>query len=188
MDNFVKDRRNIAMISDIRSTPSADKVKGSEEYEKDFEKHVFFDMDLQKGWYKRLDGPESLLKFRLPYAPGKTKYLCGSLYVQSFPPIHSTELRLIPNKSSTDECEYDNTTIEEQMFYFNTIYRGSTFYDKDPLFGKNYDTLREYMILKRFLEYRKIPTTEKNVFNMMRIIDEFFGRTMITDQLFGNAI
>lgn len=178
-------RDNMAMISDIRSIPpSTFGPKGSRSYEQEFEKHAKFDMDLQQGWYKDLDGPASLLKFRLPYSPGDTKYLCGDLYLQAYPPELSTELRLIPRKQ---ECLYSNTDIEEKMFYFNTEYRNQHFYDIHPFFGKTYDTLRQATILRAFLAWRGIENTDQNVFGMFSIIDNFFQRRRMTDYLLGRT-
>jgi len=172
---------SLAMISDIRSLPPADiGTKGSKSYETEFEKHAKFDMDLQQSWYKDLRGPSTLLKFRVPYVAGDTRYLCGHLYLQAYPPELSTELRLVPNPK---ECVYSNTDIEEKMFYFNTEYRNHYFYDIDPLFGKNYDTLREMFIISRFLEWRAIDVNQKNIFGMFVLIDNFFQRRRISEFL-----
>ena len=179
-NDFIKNFRetqNTIMISDIRSTPNISET--AKNYEFEFEKHVLIDMKLQKDWYGRLQ-TDSLLKFRLPYTPGQTTYACGTLKLQAFAPYQSTEMRLIPD---TEECVYDHTKIEEQLFYFNTKYRNAEFYDLHPLFGLSYDTLREYYILKNFLEYRKIQPTEENIYNLFRLIDNFFNRIFITDIL-----
>lgn len=180
---------NVAMISDIRSTPpeSLKPKRGDKDYqtknklyETEFDRKIVFDMDLQRSWVETLRSASSLLKFRLLYGDQKTPYLCGDLYFQAFPPETSSELRLVPSTPQPTVCQYDNTKIEEQLFYFNTMYRNQSFYDIHPLFGKSYDTIREAKILQDFLELRGIEATAKHVYNMMGMIDEFFGREQIT--------
>lgn len=61
-----------------------------------------------------------MLKFRLPWAAGTTKYLNGDIELPVWGPITTTEARLIPSHGTR---EWDNTVYEEQMFYFNTVTR-----------------------------------------------------------------
>lgn len=173
--------RDVLLISDIRSTPPQFLPKI--QYEEEFEKHVIYDMDLQRKWYEDTKASKTMLKFRLPFTPGITQYMCGDLYFQAFPPGTSTELRLSLDETAS-VCDYSNTKIEKQMFYFNTVYRPSNFYDLDPLFGKDYDTLRECLILTEFLKYRGIEPSTKNIYNMFGLIDRFFyNRVQITEFL-----
>lgn len=154
---------HVVFVSDIRSTPPT--LMDEEE----MEKHVSQNMKMQMDWYISSGAKSTLLKFRLPYREGNTKYLCGDLLIQAYPPTKSTELRLLTE--STKMCNYDNKKVEEQMFYFNTIYRNSSFYDIQNFYGHNYDTLREYYILEKYLEFRGVKPSLKNVVNLTHMID-----------------
>jgi hypothetical protein len=179
----------IAFISDVRSTPPKElERQNRKQYELEFEKHAQFDMNLQRKWVDQLEPMASLLKFRLPFVPGTTNYLEGSLKFQAYAPKDSTEMRLSINSLNemvSTDTDYDHTDIEEKLFYFNTVYRPSEFYDVSPLFGKNYDTMLEAFILTEYVEHvaRQFETSEEIVFNLMWMIDRYFNREKITQLL-----
>lgn len=185
-DKMIDEFKNIpnkVMISDIRSVP-----EGVTDYEKEFEKNVIFDMELQAQFFEKLYRPLSLLKFRLPYDQKITEYLDGELHFQAFPKETSTEMRLIPYRDGKKK-KYDNIEVEEKMFYFNTDYRNKNFYAGDPIFGKNYDILLEADILRRYFAWAKIEPTTKNIFNMIGIIDDFFNRKIkITEMIVDHRV
>jgi len=85
------------------------------------------DMTRQRLWVETLRPAMSLLKFRLPWGPGKTKYLRGRILVQTFPPCTSTETRLLvtPDVFCFGETIYDQEDYEQQLMHHNTIRRAS---------------------------------------------------------------
>lgn len=166
---------NLLFISDIRSVPPKDLPEGV--YEAEFEKHVRFDLGLQKMWVQHMRAP-SMLKFRLPYEKGQMEYFAGNIVIQDWAPVHSTESRLIVTDFDT-MVTYDQQTYEEQFYYFNAVYRPSQFYDKDLIFGQNYDVYREAWTWRRYLEkYLNVKGGHpyENIFRMMEISDYFLDR------------
>lgn len=143
---------NIVFISDIRSTPNKD----DKNYDQEFEKHVYSDMKMQEKWVKDLRPEVAMLKLRFPFDKKEMTYLSGDIEFQIYPPYDSTETRLICREIDGEYkfTHYDIAEYEEQMFYFNTKYRNQYFYDKHPLFGYSYDTLKEYHILKDLYKNR----------------------------------
>jgi cap2 methyltransferase len=79
-------------------------------------------MDSQMKWHQIMKPNHSILKFRLSWKPGKTSYLAGDLHLPVWGPQSTTEIRLVAEKNAAI-IEYDNTKIEQQMFYFNTSTR-----------------------------------------------------------------
>lgn len=110
--------QDILFFCDMRNT--------DEEIE--FETRVGTDMKLQMSWHNMMKPKMSMLKLRLPYAPGLTEYLDGEIYYQVWAPATSTELRLITN--SHDTVMYDNTLVEQICFRFNWVVREKTKYDE----------------------------------------------------------
>lgn len=170
VDEFVG--QNVVLISDIRSTPNYE--KHTKQYQAEFEKHVAENIKLQESWVKQLKPEASLLKFRLPFVKGKTEYIKGYFVFQAWEPPQSAETRLY--SKSLETVVLDHTVYEEQMFYFNTIYRPSTFFDVDQFFGLNFDILKESLVLRRYLASRKFPQTNEQILNLMYIIDGFLNR------------
>jgi len=84
------------------------------------------DMMNQWKWLRILDPFASLLKFKLPYTPGQTIYLKGTIYIQPWVGATSTETRLVvtDNRSSTI---YDNAIYESVLFHHN-IYKRTTYF------------------------------------------------------------
>lgn len=75
-------RDNVIFVSDIRRTyASEDLIKE--------------DMSDQQRWHDVMQPKVSMLKFRLPWLPGETEYLCGKVYTQPYAKPRSTEMRLI---------------------------------------------------------------------------------------------
>lgn len=130
-----KDQK-VLFISDIRRGNIDDP---------EFEKIIIEDMEIQKKWINIMEPILSMLKFRLPYTPGKTKYFYGDIYLQAYAPLTSTETRLITDGKSI--VEYDHTKYEEQMHYFNMKIR-----------TEGYDNKCEKYIYKQYVnsEYNKL--------------------------------
>lgn len=139
-EEFSKKQYNgrVLFISDIRRDAKSDKM-------------IQEDMDMQSRWHKMIKPKKTMLKFRLSWKPGTTKYLDGKIYLPVWGPQSTTEARLVPD--GDDERDYDNTEYEEQMFYFNTVTR-VTYYPHDvdaPGYDSCFDCASEVLILKEYL-------------------------------------
>jgi len=99
------DSKYVCLISDIRTFPAT-------------EENIVDNMNLQKGWWDIMNPELSMFKFRLPWNEGKTEYMEGDIYLQVYPPITSTETRLIVKKDAKMKI-YDHKIYEEQCFYHN---------------------------------------------------------------------
>ena len=167
--------QHVMFITDIR-TP---KPKSSQK----FEDLIRENMAMQKKWIKLMNPWNSLMKFRLPFDKGDTKYLKGYVFLQTFAKKDSTERRLVP--TTYDEVKYNHTHSEEQMFYFNTEYRNRSFLDLDPFFGVNYDTYRSYIILRRYIESLKISGVDIRVavLALMMNIEQVMKNKVFSDLL-----
>lgn len=126
-------------VSDIRSDPS--------------DERVLQDMKNQEKWISIMKPKKSLLKFRLPYAPGKVEYLDGDIFLQCFAPQTSTETRLECSWNAPQK-EYDNQKYQDQLFYFNTVTRVSYYKHPHRNLGYDhcYDCASEIHILKKYIE------------------------------------
>lgn len=75
--------------SDIRSAESQTMS------EEETEEHILDDMSSQMRWIDIMKPQMSMLKFRLSWKPGKTRYLAGDIYLPVWGPITTTESRLV---------------------------------------------------------------------------------------------
>lgn len=153
ISNTHKDKY-ILLISDIRTADTA-KMSSAE-----IEDRVKLDHKLQYNWYKIIKPAYTMLKFRLPWMAGTTKYLKGDIYIQPFPPVRSTETRLIISTPNVPDIYYDNIEYEEQLYYFNTTLRDKKYrnilekYSRKDKCGltDNYDSVALIHILSNYLE------------------------------------
>lgn len=136
----------LLFISDIRSATSL-------ESEDIIDKKVKFDMALQMEWVLKLKPRKSMLKFRLPWHEGNTKYLDGDIYYQAWGPSTTTETRLITSGKKLKL--YSNKLYERKMFYFNTKTR-TNFYNHSIKNVKGldhcYDCASEVLIWKEYIK------------------------------------
>jgi hypothetical protein len=111
--------KKILLISDIR-TGMTDKEAGE---------RVPLDMKMQAEWVKTMRPAASQLKFRLPWAGGKTRYFKGEARLQAWAPLASTESRLefegVPPLKSWDNAKYD-----QRLQYLNKVVRSWAFFSK----------------------------------------------------------
>ena len=107
---------HLLFISDVRS---CDPELHSEQV---YNERINADMHAQAQWHKLLRPFKSMLKFRLPYAPGKTEYLSGDIHLPVWGPSSTTECRLVVS-THPDTQIYDHTDHEQKMFHFNTVTR-----------------------------------------------------------------
>jgi ubiquinone/menaquinone biosynthesis C-methylase UbiE len=180
----------ILFISDIRTgdteTMNFDKI----------EERVLIDNQWQMNWYNIIKPKLSMFKFRLPYNSDKTtEYLTGDIYLQAYPPISSTETRLIVGE---DACmkSYSDRQFEEQMFYFNNNIRHCNFNNillklhpiKKNGLSNTYDGALEVYILERYIKLfnkiDKISICDKIIKMVGEITKELSKRrTLYTKQL-----
>jgi hypothetical protein len=146
--------KNVLLVSDMRDPDIGNyKNKSNGVNTKNMNKIVNDDMNIQSKFYFDINPASALLKFRLPWAPGKTEYLDGTIYYQVWQGLHSTETRLIPNGKIK---KYDNTAYEERLFYFNTETR-FRFYKHDyKCYGHCFDCISEITILENYIKLKKL--------------------------------
>jgi hypothetical protein len=141
---YSKNGNSTLIICDIRtvSIKFAKEEKDIKRRIKKMDEIIENDLEFQKKWVELIKPYASLLKFRLPYGVGTTKYFDGIIYLQQFGPL-STEARLLV-KNTTEFKLYDNIEYDEKMVYFNTHIR--------PLKVNKYESLLEKLNLKNNLD------------------------------------
>uniref|UniRef100_A0A7S4IMR7 Cap-specific mRNA (nucleoside-2'-O-)-methyltransferase n=1 Tax=Vannella robusta TaxID=1487602 RepID=A0A7S4IMR7_9EUKA len=143
---------HVLFISDIRTADN--KVMDEEKVEDT----IVADNRMQMSWHLKMEPEASMLKFRLPWGKGTTKYLSGyhgdaKIYLPVWGRQSTTETRLVAIGNAT--YDYDNTKYEEQCFFFNTIMR-CDYYEHDvdvnqvPGLCHCYDCAAEIHILKQW--------------------------------------
>jgi hypothetical protein len=125
------------------------------------EKAVSDDMKSQMEWTKLLNPFASILKFRLPYYPGKTNYFKGDLYLPIFGRRNTTECRMMVNRNQMNKIQqFDNIKFCNQMYYFNHVIRYKCYPHsiKKTEFGIDncYDCRCEILILTHYLLNRNV--------------------------------
>ena len=145
--------KNVLLVSDMRDPVIGNSKNNNNPNIKKMNKIVNDDMNIQMKFYTDINPVSALLKFRLPWTPGKTKYLDGTIYYQVWQGLDSTETRIVPNgKIKT----YDNTSYEERLSYFNTETR-FRFYDHNyKCYGHCFDCMSEITILENYIKLKKL--------------------------------
>lgn len=139
------------------------------------------DMKLQQEWVIALNPLHALLKFRLPYpehgTPEVCRYLSGTLYMQAWQKVSSTEVRLHPSRDAHGNYfkgDYSSRGHERTMHYHNVMVRGVQPYkhpleltDEDidpPELLSDFDSQLEFAILTMlFKRYGETATTDRVV-------------------------
>lgn len=162
-----KKYKNLLFISDIRNVPT-EGVQYNRHNEdtipedETFDQNVIEDMKRQMDWCTEIRPLAAMNKFRLPYTPGKTTYLGGKQYFQTWAGDTSSETRLITTDFD-ERVEYDHQDYENCTFYLNNCFRSKQFTEFIPENIKslyryyNYDVLAECYILNQYIEKFK-PT------------------------------
>jgi cap2 methyltransferase len=141
--------KNILFISDIRTD--------THKYTEEWEDEIVSNMEMQKKWIDIINPKMAMLKFRLPYYSGVTKYFSGKLYFQPWAGQSSTETRLVTNGKKY--TLYDNNEYEQIMYRHNRITRSQKFdHDYNEIEGIDYcyDCKAEIDILTRYINLSKI--------------------------------
>lgn len=138
---------DIYFLSDIRT--------GKEE------KYINEDMQLQKEWCQ--DNPQikfAMLKFRLSWEPGKTKYFSGEIYTQPRTGSTSTETRLWTDCKNMRD--WDNDSYNNRVFYYQ-VHERNAFYEFTLPNVQGFDHCHDCWSEKKISdEYIKLKITDKN--------------------------
>lgn len=161
-------RSDVIMICDIRS---ASHEIGSEK----LEEMVISDMRAQERWYNIMKPALAQLKFRLPYyktgGPTTFPYLSGFLMKGIWTPSSSTEARLIPTSSLTQEWDlrwyenvfaYHNRVLREGTHFLN-LFNRSTSPISPPELLSDFDSLAEAFVLRGYLKTRIDRESESKI-------------------------
>ena len=136
--------KRLVFISDIRLDPAEDSIRR--------------DMESQEQWVNIMRPRHSRLTFRLPWDMDRYTYLEGEVRLQPFPPLRSTETRLLVDRQEKrgtfPQKEYDTRLYEDQCFYHNVVSRGQYYSHpyQVPYMDHCYDCMVEFEITRRYLE------------------------------------
>lgn len=179
---YVKDGKNILLISDIRNVGIGDAYKNGGFEEAKIIKNK--DNELQLEWVKKIKPYATSLKFSLNYVEGKTEYLDGNIYLQPFNSI-GEETRIITrdyNKMTIyDDEQYDNKlscfNAYRMLFDKNSETRWKNILDNNNI--KNiWDTNMALWIFHRYLKkYNNKEPTDQECMDMFLECIKFLGRT-----------
>lgn len=202
--------RPIIFISDIRVTPN--------------EELIMTDMINQAKWGIELAAEFMLLKYRIPYDPnvvyklalptglgpspgepqkGEIVYLDGDVYIQLYPPIHSTEMRLFVRRGADGKYalrKYNCTEVEERLFNYNTVIRGTWNYSYEsaladipinkiiaiPGYDAGIESILEYNIIRDYARRNLRAGSDLNIravelmFDINEELMKSTGRSLVT--------
>lgn len=164
--------KNVLFISDIR-TVSEDTAETGGDHE--------FNMEQQRKWVEIMEPIYSMLKFKLPWKPGKTKYLAGRIYTQAWSPPASAETRLITDGRGS--VLYDNKEYEEKLHGFQVQNRTAWHDHSITTEGVDhcYDCWREINIIRSYLKRSEeflehsIAPTDDNVITYIKAFNRYGG-------------
>ncbi len=138
----------VLLISDVRTADP--RVQGSLEA---VEEAVASDQAMQMDWVMLMRPLAYMLKFRLPWTAGTTRYLRGDVHLPIWGRATTTETRLIC-RGLPEFVDYDNKLYEEQLFYFNRVTRAE-YHDHPTDLGEDtdhcYDCAAEDLVLRQYL-------------------------------------
>jgi cap2 methyltransferase len=141
------------------------------------------DMRAQARWHGILQPFKSMMKFKLPYTPGKSKYMKGNIYLPVWGPLTTTECRLVVDTHPAS-CHYDHTEHENRMFFFNTVTRVALYPHSVCGCGIDhcYDCTAEIYILRSYLRamHRDITARDETIQQVSATISSriSFDRTL----------
>lgn len=166
---------HIIFLSDLRTTDGLD---GDTVFSQErFENSVSDDMENQKKMTIALGACYSVLKFRLRYyydgiSPDKEilEYFDGTIYLEGYPPNHSTETRLhVTDPSSVKK--YEIKVYQDQLFYHNQVTRnpGKVLFGEGSL---SYDNAYSRFVedfLREHLSFDGESVRDRGVFDHYRV-------------------
>ena len=160
--------RNVLFICNVRTFNQNSNV----------DTDMMTDMDNQASWHKKMKPAASLLNFRPPRTPGKTRYFKGYLIIEPWTSHRTTECRLVV-KGDAQLIDYDNMEFAGALHLFQNDKR-IRFYEHNMDDFKNegldhcYDCQTEIFILQEYLtQIQKVSDDDrllKQVGNMSAAI------------------
>ena len=112
---------NLLFISDVRVGATVENESDDAQQQR-----IQRDMDAQRGWLMVMRPLSSILKFRLPWCGGMSKYLSGRIHFPVYGKSLTHEARLVVPKNALD-VEYEPQLYEQQMTYYNRVLRPSIY-------------------------------------------------------------
>jgi len=175
-------RTDVLFISDIRSV-SHEKVTNLDDYEA----AIQTDMKRQMDWFLLINPVAGHLKLRFPYTGGNrpeyVDYLYGHVFKQIFPPLTSTETRLVPTRDADGNwlfAKWSSQRYQDQMFYHNVVIREKNKYfnpftnDKTTIDGSellnDWDSRAMTQILMDYLTKRSAQVTQESTAALGRLL------------------
>lgn len=167
---FISDVRGVDPMENTRLVREANVNKvGAEEATKiaqrDTEEKVWAEMLWQQTWTEIIKPAQAMLKFRLPYVVEPDKgdviapYLDGHVLLQCFPPINTTETRLVPVQplrkvgwsclQYEEQLHYHNFVVRDQQ-YLNPATKDTTPIDPPELLN-DFESTLEWFILSEYV-------------------------------------
>lgn len=178
-DNYVAEGSNIVFISDIRNLDVGVAQRSGDMVQ--YNMIINSDNEKQMKWCQIINPIAAYLKFRPPYNPGKTSYLDGTIYLQSYSPL-STETRLYTTNYDK-MVEYDNTEFDEKLAYFNCYDRANVnkltrwkdIMQKNKI-EYNWDNIYALYVIAYYLKNIQNITTDDAVITEFNKIIKFLAR------------
>jgi cap2 methyltransferase len=135
-------REDTLFISDVRVGLQA----GVRESGKQHQQRIHTDMVAQQEWVRVMRPRASILKFRLPWWDGNTRYLKGDIFLPVYgrPLTHETRL-IVKHEDGFSSFSYDNQRYEQQMAFFNQKMRHVYYEEK-----RCYDCTAFYKIINLY--------------------------------------
>jgi hypothetical protein len=151
------------------------------------EDYVEEDMARQEGWVRLLRPAVSMVKFRLPWRAGQTRYLDGDVLLPAYAPLTSTECRLVTSEALAlgPGRLYENQEYEQACAFHNTVGRVRCYAHEVALEGLDHchDCSMFVSLAGEYLRRTAEPATPAAVGAFMRAALAAFGtgRTLATE-------
>jgi hypothetical protein len=126
---LLKDLKNVELYNEYFTEDSIKKIGAAHIYflsdirTGEDSEYVEQDMQRQMEWCDILKPKLAMLKFRLPWTPGRTLYFDGEIYTQTRIGDTSTEMRLWTNCKR--KIEWDHEEYNNRVFYFQKRQRNA---------------------------------------------------------------
>lgn len=136
--------------------------------------HIVRDQDMNKKWVEILKPDFSYLKFRTPYSTESDyEYLDGTIYIQPYAPVSSTETRLLIPQN-LEMKTYSTREYNGKMFYFNRALRPAYYpsiINNHPYIDHCFDcTYFTYLIKNYITHFDKINPLGTDVKHICQLI------------------
>ena len=182
------DQKDVFLWSDIRNLKYIRADVKAEREQRENERVVWEDMQLQMSWIEKIKPVKSFIKFRLPYSyhfnteKGSTRpYLDGIVYRQVWAPKTSTECRLVPYddlrkrdwdyKHHEEQMFYHNTQVRPRIKFYNPITKTNEQFPIETGLDDKYDSTLTIIIAMGYLQKFGITSNQDNILKLFKILD-----------------